>query len=225
MKTILLIEDDKHLSRGIAFSFKKEGYTVHTADNLHTGKKLFNQHPIDIVILDLNLPDGDGIDFCNTIREKSNTPIIILTVRDMEIDELAGLSAGADDYITKPFSVSILRARVESVLRRHDGLVKDILHSGIFKLDTSHCKLFRNNEEIPISTTEYRLLKLFMSNAEKVLSKEQILAELWSEQEEYLDDNTLSVNISRLRSKVEENPKKPQIIKTIYGIGYVWTRG
>jgi len=222
MKTILIIEDDSNLSRGIAFSFEKEGFTVHCANTLKEGKSIFNQHTIDVIILDLNLPDGDGVDFCKMIREQSSVPIIMLTARDLEIDELTGLSVGADDYITKPFSVSILRARVELLLRRLDGVSKNILHSGMFKLDTNHCKLFRNNEEISISTTEYRLLKFFMNNIGKVLSKEQILAELWSDQDGYVDDNTLSVNIGRLRAKIEENPKKPKIINTVYGSGYVW---
>ena len=223
MKTILIIEDDNNLSRGIAFSFEKEGFAVHCADTLSEGKNIFNRQSIDIVILDLNLPDGDGVDFCKTIRGQSNVPIVMLTARDLETDELSGLAAGADDYITKPFSISILRARIESVLRRLDG--KNTLHSDVFKLDTNICKLFRGNEEISISTTEYRLLKFFMSNIGKVLSKEQILVELWNDQDGYIDDNTLSVNISRLRSKIEENPKKPQIIKTVYGIGYCWTGG
>jgi len=234
MKTILIIEDDSNLSRGIAFSFEKEGYSVYCADTLLAGMDIFSRHQIDIIILDLNLPDGDGMDFCKSVREKSNTPIIMLTARDMETDELSGLAMGADDYITKPFSVSILRARVESILRRLDSTATNILRSGVFKLDTNHCKLYKADEEIPISTTEYRLLKLFISNIGRVLSKEQILTELWgstpqtagpSNQEGYIDDNTLSVNISRLRSKIEANPKAPQIIKTAYGIGYVWAGG
>lgn len=224
-KTILIIEDDNNLSRGIAFSFEKEGFSVYCADTLLAGMDIFSKHTIDIMILDLNLPDGDGVDFCKAIRKKSNVPIIMLTARDMEMDELSGLDAGADDFITKPFSISILRARVESVLRRLGSPVKGMIQSGAFTLDTGNCKLFRISEEIPISTTEYRLLNLFMSNIGKVLSKEQILTELWNVQEEYVDDNTLSVNISRLRSKIEEYPKKPQIIKTVYGIGYVWAAG
>jgi DNA-binding response OmpR family regulator len=206
----------------MSFSFEREGFTVHCADTVKAGGDIFNRHTIDLVILDLNLPDGDGLDFCKEIREKSRVPIIMLTARDLEAEELSGLAAGADDYITKPFSVSILRARVESVLRRLDGTAKHTLRSGGFKLDTSHCKLFRGDEEIPISTTEYRLLKYLIGNAGKVLSKEQILTELWENQEGYIDDNTLPVNINRLRSKIEENPKKPQFIKTIYGIGYAW---
>jgi len=224
MKTILLVEDDKHLSRGITFSFEKEGFTVFSAETYEAGLDIFNRHNIDLVILDLNLPDGDGLDFCKDIRKKSNIPIIMLTARDMETDEISGLLAGADDYITKPFSISILRARVETVLRRTDGTGKNVIMSGEFSLDINNCKLFRNKSEIPISTTEFRLLKIFMNNMGKVLSKEQIHAELWDNQGEFIDDNTLSVNISRLRYKIEKNPKKPAIIKTIHGIGYAWAK-
>jgi len=222
MKTILIVEDDESLSFGIAFSFRKEGFTVHCADTLKSGYDIFSRHIVDLIILDLTLSDGDGIEFCKIVRKKSNVPIIMLTVRDMESDELSGLAAGADDYITKPFSVSILKARAESILRRFQGTDKHIIHSGEFKLDASLCKLFRNNDEIPISTTEFKLLFFFMNNVGKIMHKEQILAELWDNNADYVDENTLSVNISRLRSKIENNPKKPYVIKTIHGIGYVW---
>lgn len=225
MKTILIIEDDKNLSRGIAFSFEKEGVTTLCADTLDVGNDMLHRHTIDLIILDLNLPDGDGVEFCKSVREKSNVPIIMLTARDMETDEIAGLVAGADDYITKPFSISVLRARVEAVLRRLDDTANHEIHSARLRLDINLCKLFQNDKEIPISTTEFRLLKLFMSNIDKVLPKEKILSELWDNQADFLDENTLSVNISRLRSKIEENPKKPEIIKTIHGIGYVWQGG
>ena len=223
MKTILIVEDDINLSRGISFSLEKEGFAVHCASTLNEGENIFDQHCIDLVILDLNLPDGDGVNFCKTVRKKSNVPIVMLTARDMETDELSGFIAGADDYITKPFSVSILRARVENLLRRFNDVNKNTLFSGALKLDTNLCKLYRGNNEIPISTTEFRILKLFISSEGKILPKEQITAALWDNKEDYVDDNTLPVNISRLRSKIEENPKKPAIIKTIHGIGYVWT--
>ena len=223
MAAILIIEDDNNLSRGIAYSFEKEGFTVYCADSISDGNSLFTQHAIDIVILDLNLPDGDGIAFCKTIREKSNVPVLMLTARDLEADELAGLAAGADDYITKPFSISILRARVDSLLRRISATALNTIQTGAFTLNTSNFKLFREQKEIPISTTEFRILRLFMGNKGKVLPKEQIAAALWENANDYVDDNALSVNISRLRSKIESNPKKPTIIKTIHGIGYVWT--
>lgn len=240
MPSILIIEDDKNLSRGIAYSLEKEGFTVHCADTLSEGESIFNCHNsevlpsakpacgchtslgfnIDLVILDLNLPDGDGVDFCMSARKKSNVPILMLTARDLETDELTGLAAGADDYITKPFSVSILRARVENLLRRSNTSSKDIIQLGAFTLNTNSFKFYLNDTEIPISTTEFRLLKLFMNNVGKILPKEQITTALWENQDDYVDDNALSVNISRLRSKIEANPKKPTIIKTIHGIGY-----
>jgi len=225
VKTILIVEDDNNLSRGIAFSFEKEGFAVCCAETLSAGRDIFDQNTIDLVILDLNLPDGDGVDFCKAVREKSNVPIIMLTARDMETDELEGFTAGADDYITKPFSVSILRARAENLLRRFSSSHKNIIDAGSLRLDTDLCKLYRENDEIPISTTEFRLLRLFLANVGKVLPKEQISAALWDKNEEYVDDNTLSVNISRLRSKIEDNPKKPTRIKTIHGIGYAWAEG
>ena len=221
-KTILVIEDDKNLSKGISFNFEQEGFKVLCADTLEIGREMFRRHEIDILIIDLNLPDGDGIDLCQSIREKSNVPIIILTARDMVADEIAGLTAGADDYITKPFSISVLRARVDAALRRFEKPEAHMIYSGEFKLDTNLCKLFRASREIPISTTQFRLLKLFMSNTGVVLSKEQILEELWDNQGEFVDKNTLSVNINRLRSKIEIVPRNPKIIKTIHGIGYIW---
>jgi len=222
MKRILIVEDDENLSRGIAFSFEKEGFVVHSADTLRAGKSIFNQHSFDVVILDLNFPDGDGVDFCKVIREKSNVPIIMLTARDLETDEVSGLMAGADDYVTKPFSLSVLRARVEVILRRGSAKENHVIQSGIYRLDTTACKLYRESEEIIISATEFRLLHYFMTHAGQVLSKEQILAALWDSQGNFIDENTLSVNISRLRAKIEYDPKKPIKLKTIHGMGYVW---
>lgn len=220
---MLIIEDDENLSRGILFAFEKDGFSVMRASTLKDGQQSFTHHDFDIVILDLGLPDGDGMELCKSIREKSNVPVIMLTARDMETDEVSGLSAGADDYITKPFSLSVLRARVETVFRRMD--TKDqFVRLGEFRLDTDLCKLYRKDEEIPISRVEFRLLKYFMINAGQILSKEQILAALWDNQGNFVDENALQVNISRLRSKIETEPKRPQILKTVYGMGYVWVK-
>lgn len=224
MKQILIVEDDENLSRGIAFVFEKDGYLVIKAKNLKEAKIYFDQNNFDIIILDLGLPDGNGIDLCKNIRRKSNVPIIMLTACDLETDEVLGLMAGADDYITKPFSISVLKARVEAVLRRLDAKDNKIIQSGKYNLDTNLCKLYKENQEIPISATEFRLLKYFMSNAGQILSKDQILSALWDNQGNFIDDNTLSVNISRLRAKIERNPKDPQIIKTIRGMGYIWVK-
>ena len=224
MKRALIVEDDDNLNRGIAFSFEKEGFEVVCAGTVESASTLL-QSKFDIVILDLGLPDGDGIELCRKIRTDSNTPIIILTARDLEMDEIQGFSAGADDYITKPFSLSVLRARVEAVLRRLEKQDRNMAQFGEYRLDVNLGKLYKKDIEIPISTTEFRLLNYFSSNAGQILTKEQILAALWDNQGNFVDENTLSVNISRLRAKIEENPKIPKIIKTIRGMGYVWANG
>ena len=222
MKTILIIEDDENLSRGITFALQKDGYTVLCAGNLRDGTALFHNGGISLIILDIGLPDGSGIQFCKDIRERSTVPVIMLTARDLETDEVSGLLAGADDYITKPFSLSVLRVRVEAVLRRTDTK-SNVLCSGIFQLDISSHNFFKGSEEIILSSTEFKFLHYFMSNVGQVLTKEQILSNLWDSDGNFVDENTLSVNISRLRAKIEDDPKKPKAIKTVHGIGYIWS--
>ncbi|GIP33396.1 response regulator transcription factor [Paenibacillus sp. J2TS4] len=225
MKTILILEDDDHLNRGIAFTFEKDGYHTVSASNIKEGKRRLEQHKTDLIILDLGLPDGNGMDWCKEIRTHSTIPIIMLTACDLETDEVSGLLAGADDYITKPFSLSVLRARVEALLRRTEVESRHVIRSGKYRLDTDLCKFFCEDEEIPISATEYRLLAFLLTNAGQVLSKEQILASLWDNEGHFVDENTLRVNISRLRAKLEEDLKSPRIIKTIHGMGYIWMGG
>ncbi|HWQ77141.1 MAG TPA: response regulator transcription factor [Syntrophomonas sp.] len=224
-KTILILEDDENLCRGIAFTFEKDGYYAVAAGSIKDGKQMLKQHKTDLIILDLGFPDGNGMDLCKEIRTDSNVPIIMLTACDLETDEVSGLLAGADDYITKPFSLSVLRARVESLLRRTEIENHHVVTSDKFRLDTNLCKLFRENKEIPISATEYRLLYFFMTNAGQVLSKEQILSSLWDNEGNFVDENTLPVNVSRLRAKLGDDPKNPGIIKTVHGIGYLWAGG
>lgn len=225
MKTILIIEDDGNLSRGIGFAFEKDGYQVLFAGTASQARSVWEQHDIDLIILDIGLPDGDGMELCRELRACSNVPVIMLTARDLETDVVSGLLSGADDYVTKPFSLSILRARVEALLRRTAPDMRNVIKSGIFTIDTDLCKFYRNNEEIPVSTTEYKLLLYFMRNAGTVLTKEQILSALWDTEGNYVDENTLSVNISRLRSKMEVDPRNPEVIKTVHGIGYIWNGG
>ena len=223
MKTLLLIEDDESLSRGIAFTFEKDGYRSISAGSVKDGKRLLKQHNVDLIILDLGLPDGNGVDLCKEIRTYSQIPIIMLTARDLETDEVQGLLSGADDYITKPFSLSVLRARVDTLFRRIEVNNKHIIQSGKFRLDLNLCKFYRADEEIVVSATEFRMLNYFISNEGQILTKEQILG-LWDTQGNFVDENTLSVNISRLRAKIESDPKNPKIIKTIHGMGYIWVK-
>lgn len=221
-KTILILEDDEHLNRGIGFIFEKDGYQILSAKSINEGKRLIKHNKVDLIILDLMLPDGSGLDFCKEIRTYSNVPIIMLTVCDLETDEVSGLMAGADDYITKPFSLSVLRARVEALMRRTEAGKGNVIISGKYKLDMDTCKFYRDDKEILVSATELRLLSYLMKNAGQVLSKDQIISALWDKDGNFVDDNTLPVNISRLRAKIEDDPKNPKTIKTVHGIGYVW---
>lgn len=225
MKTILILEDDENLSRGIAFTFEKDGYQAVSANSIAEGRRALELHKPDLLILDLGLPDGSGMDLCKEIRMSSNIPIIMLTACDLETDEVSGLLAGADDYMTKPFSLSILRARVEALLRRTETKSGHVISSGKYKLDVDHCKFFRKDKEISISITEFKLLSLLMTNSGHVLSKEQILSSLWDSEGNFVDENTLPVNISRLRAKIEADPKNPETIQTVHGIGYIWNEG
>lgn len=215
MRTILVIEDDENLRRGIAFALEKDGFEVITAGSAEEARGV----SAGLIILDIGLPDQDGFSFCREIRERSAVPVIMLTARDMELDEVRGLDSGADDYITKPFSLAVLRARVTSLLRRAHG-DDNRIHSGNCVLEEG--RFYIKGNEVPVSATEFRLLRFLMKNPGRVLSKEQILSALWDSEGRFVDDNALSVNISRLRSKIEADPKKPQFIKTIHGFGYVW---
>ena len=223
-KHMLIVEDDDNLSRGIAFAFGKEGYAACCVGTANDAKNTFLQNEFDIVILDLSLPDGDGVDFCRMVRAKSNIPIIMLTARDLESDEVHGFEAGADDYVTKPFSLAVLRVRVDAVMRRQDRDDGHVMISGEYCLDTKECKFYHGSEEIPISRAEFRLLHFFLSNPGQILTKDQILSAIWDSQGNFVDENTLAVNISRLRAKIEENPKAPRVLKTIRGVGYIWTK-
>ena len=180
---------------------------------------LLEKEKPDALILDLNLPDGDGIDLCKKVRERSDIPILILTARDMEVDEIMGLTSGADDYITKPFSVSVLKIRLQNILnRRQTRTGADTrLRSGELSLDTKTLHAFWGDEEIDLTMTEFRLLQYFLENKGQVLLKEQILQHVWDADGNFVEENTLSVNISRLRKKLGENR-----IRTIQGMGYLW---
>ncbi|MBD5521453.1 MAG: response regulator transcription factor [Lachnospiraceae bacterium] len=233
---ILIIEDDAGLNRGICFALEQEGYEVITARNMKDGYNLFEKENPDAIILDLNLPDGDGLNLCKKIRSysagqpqmqhatdrscpNSDVPLIILTARDMETDEIMGLTSGADDYITKPFSVSVLKIRLQNILNRKQPptAADNILTSGDISLDVNMLRVFLSGREIDLSMTEFRLLQYFLENKNQVLLKEQILQRIWDCNGNYVEENTLSVNISRLRKKLGSN-----CIRTIQGMGYLW---
>ena len=219
---ILMIEDDLGLNRGISFALAQEGYEVVTAENMEKGLKHFEMEHPDAILLDLNLPDGDGIQLCQKIRERSDLPVLMLTARDMEVDEIMGLKCGADDYMTKPFSVSVLKVRLEKILEKHGKGRKSRqqeceLTSGDIRLNTKNLRVYKGEQELDLSMTELRLLQYFLENKNQVLLKEQILQHIWDEDGNYVEENTLPVNISRLRKKLGEDK-----IKTVHGMGYLW---
>ena len=210
---ILIVEDDRALNNGIALSLG--GNDIMQAFSLKEAGACFHDG-LDLILLDINLPDGSGLDFCRKIREKSRVPIIFLTVNDMEIDIVTGLESGADDYITKPFSLAVLRAKVNAVARRFSG-DENIFRSGSFSFDFENMKFFSGDEAVELSKTEQRLLRVLVENRGRTLQREMLLERVWTGDTEFVDENALSVTVRRLRQKLPGIP-----LKTVYGIGYAW---
>ncbi|HCL4438048.1 TPA: response regulator transcription factor [Clostridium botulinum] len=226
MKSILLVEDNMSLNRGIQFSLMKEGYNVIATDSMKEYQQKLNKEKVDLIILDINLPDGNGFDYCLDIRKTSNIPIIFLTSLDSEIDVVNGLDMGADDYITKPFRLRELISRVNAIIRRTSNDCDfNIIQSKDIFFYINEMKIEKHGKEIFLSKTELKLLQYFMKNYQKILSKEQIIESLWNIDGEFINENTVAVNIRRIREKIEEVPSKPEYIQTIRGIGYVWKEG
>ena len=187
-------------------------------------KKILNKESIDLILLDVGLPDGSGFDLCSDIRTTSDVIIIFLTACDEEVDIVTGLDLGADDYVTKPFSLMILMSKIKALLRRNSSsmLSSNIISKDII-LNLEKMSLMKENNEIFLSKTEFKLIKYLMSNAQQVITKEQILSELWDINGDFIDQNTLAVNIRRLREKIEDIPSDPIYIKTVRGVGYIFT--
>ncbi len=222
---ILIIEDDAGLNRGISFALEQEGYEAVGAWTLQEGYRLFEKEHPEGVILDLNLPDGDGIAFCKKIRQipgGADTAVLMLTARDLETDEIMGLTSGADDYMTKPFSIAVLKVRLQNILQRKrtDADAGRTVVSGDIVLDLKSFRASCGGEDMDLSMTEFRLLQYFMEHKNQALLKEQILQHIWDEGGNYVEENTLSVNVSRLRKKLGRDH-----IRTIQGIGYLWEEG
>ena len=229
MKKICLVEDDKALSHGICLALKNEDLTLVPCFLLETARNLLRSEAFDLIILDINLPDGNGLDFLCELRDGAIThdiPVILLTANDMETDIVAGLELGADDYITKPFSLAVLRARVHTQLRK--AIVSQTPSTAAplvidsFCFDFDHMVYRKGNLLLSLSNTEQRLLKLLVLNRGITLSRSDLIDKIWTDGAEYVDENALSVTIKRLRDKLEDDPSKPRYIKTIYGIGYTW---
>lgn len=222
MSRILIIEDDMDLREGLAYFLGKDGYEVLTAGTKRAGMEIIRKVLCDLILLDCNLPDGSGFDLCTEAKEYGDVPILMLTARDTEMDEVKALEMGVADYMSKPFSIAVLKARIKKILQGRKPETR--LVSGGITLEKEACKVYKNGEEIRCSKVEYQLLMYFMENRGRVLSKEQILAHVWDSQGKFVDENTLSVNIRRLRGKIEDDPKHPALIRTVHGIGYVWRK-
>lgn len=221
---IFLIEDDEALAEGISFMLEKEGYETERFSACSDSRRALEQTQPDLILLDWNLPDGDGLMLCREISEKWKIPILMITARDMEIDQVMCLESGADDYIAKPFSLAVLKARIAALLRRQGGQSEKAgqLISGQIRVDKKEMRAWKEDEELDLSLTEYRILKYFLENKNQVLLKEQILSHVWDNGGKFVEENTLMVNIRRLRTKVEKDASHPEYIKTVHGMGYLW---
>jgi len=222
MKHILLLEDDLALGQGVCLALNSESVSVTHCKNLHQGRQSLAASDFDLLILDINLPDGSGLDLLRELRKSSTVPVILLTANDMETDIVVGLESGADDYVTKPFSLAVLRARVNAQLRRSSPAQPEILETGAFAFDFQRMEFRKHGQLIDLSKTEQKLLRLLVENRGRTLSRDTLLDRVWTDGAEYVDENALSVTVKRLRDKLEDNPSKPQYLKTVYGIGYTW---
>lgn len=225
MARILLIEDDYALALGVEFSLKSEGFEVEVVHCLSDANKKLNN--INLILLDVMLPDGNGYEYCEKLRRREiDIPIIFLTAMSDEVNVVQGLDRGGDDYITKPFGVKELISRVNALLRRYNKVKelesnnKDLIRIGEITINKKRNTLKVNNNNIVLTPSEYRLLIELVENKNNIVERGSLIQKLWDIDGEFVDDNTLSVYIKRLRNKIEENPSKPKRIITIRGIGY-----
>lgn len=225
MKRILLLEDDTTLGQGIRLALENPDVRVELCAALSQARGLLTGAEFDLLILDVNLPDGSGLDFLREARQRRpGVPVILLTANDLETDIVVGLESGADDYVTKPFSLAVLRARVNAQLRRTaaDRETGGPVVLGPFSFDFQRMEFRRDGQAVELSKTEQKLLRLLVENRGRTMPRELLVDRIWTDGAEYVDENALSVTVRRLRGKLEEDPSRPQYLKTVYGIGYVW---
>lgn len=219
MMNILLVEDDKELRSSLTEFLKAEGYNVYGADGQREAYSYISDMNFDCILLDISLGDGNGFSVCTHIRGISDVPIIFLTASGDESSTVAGFELGADDYITKPFRPRELAARIKNAIRKTRS-ERSEFYLGNVRIDTVKGTVFKANEEIFLSALEYRLLLLFASNKGSLFSRDKLIDELWTVGGEFVNDNTLTVYIKRLRDKIEDDPQNPALIKTVRGLGY-----
>ena len=223
MKQIFLLEDDETLGRGIAMALTGPETSVICHPSLAKAREALAEERFDLLILDVNLPDGSGLDLLRQVRAAGDsTPVILLTANDLELDEVTGLEAGADDYITKPFSLAVLRARVNTQLRRGASKVSPSLSMGPFAFDFEQMDFRRDGRLVELSKTEQKLLRVLVENRGHAVPRATLVDRVWTDGAEFVEENALSVTVKRLRSKLEADPSRPEYLKTVYGIGYTW---
>ena len=226
---IQIVEDDRALSDGVKLALQEPEMAFSQSGNVRQAKEAFERQLPDLIILDINLPDGSGYDYLKWVRERSSLPVLILTANDMEMDEVTGRTLGADDYMTKPFRLAVLRARIQVLRRRIEKTEAVKQHQEIYREDGFRfhfdtMKYFRDNQEIFLSVNEQKLLRLLVLNKGNLLTRNYLMDRLWSDSGEYVDENALSVTVNRLRSKLERKKEGATYIQTIYGQGYMWKK-
>ena len=221
MVRIAIVEDDRGLNQGIALALREEGVSLEQYYSLHDAGLAKLEKRVDVIILDINFPDGNGFDYLREIRKSSEVPVIILTANDLELDEVMGLELGADDYITKPFSLMVLRARIHKVLEK-ERKKQQVYELGKLRFDFEQMHFYRGKAELDLSKTEQKLLKVLVENRGNVLTRAALVDYIWTDGAEYVDENALSVSIKRLRDKIEDPGSGSKHIRTVYGTGYTW---
>ncbi len=226
MMKILVVEDDRTIASGLDYTLKQEDYETIVCHNVEDAKKVISDswNSIDLFLFDLSLPDGSGYELCELVKKQGDKPVIFLTALDDEVNVVMGLDMGADDYITKPFRIRELLSRIKSVLRRYNrqstAQTKNIIDIENIRVNTLEGKVYKNGEEVLLTSLEYRLFLIFANHIGQVLTRTQLLDRIWDVAGDFVNDNTLTVYIKRLREKLEDEPQSPKIIKTVRGMGY-----
>ena len=217
---LLVVEDDRSIAVGLEYSLGQEGFGVTLCAGVADALEALKTERFDLAVLDLSLPDGSGYDVCRAIKRQGDMPVIFLTARDDEVSVVMGLDMGADDYITKPFRIRELTSRIRSVLRRAGQGGSTLMEFGPVQINAALGKVYKNGQDVFFSALEYRLLMTLANHAGQVLSRNQLLESIWDVSGDFVNDNTLTVYIKRLREKIEDDPQNPVIIETVRGLGY-----
>lgn len=220
MKEVLIVEDDRALGEGVRLALQGGELSPVLCHSLYEARRLLADRVFDLAVLDVNLPDGSGLDLLRELRRTGGVPVILLTANDLETDIVTGLESGACDYITKPFSLAVLRARVNAQLRQTAPPAR--FEQGGFLFDFDRMEFYKNGTLVELSKTEQKLLRLLVAGRGATLTRGELVDRIWTDGAAYVDENALSVTVKRLRDKLEDEPSKPRFLKTVYGLGYTW---